>query len=697
MNSYGDPQSARARAQVPGPTAAPDRARTTRTPDAAVTPGAARPAGLGRRRRARRTGLGGGAAAARDGRCGPGRPGRPRSRLGAGLPAGRVGLVPVSRQRRRLGWRGSCLGAGSAARGPAGRAASDGRRRRASVGAARSVGRAGLGGAGRRRQVGGGGPGGRAARTGRVGHGVAPAAARTRAGRPGRAARAKRRKRTNMLIAGVAVFIMLAGVGVVGGTYFFDQRGAARARSSCRTPRRSTRPTARRSSPRWASRTARSSRSTRSPQTSARGGRRPRTRTSTSTTASTMKGIARAAWNNFTGGDTQGASTITQQYARHAAELKDITLQPQAAGGGHRLQDGGRVQQGRDPRPLPQHRLLRPRRVRHRGGGARPTSARPSVTPIGKGAITPAEAAILAAVIKQPEPSADGHQGYDPANNPDRGPGPLELRASTTWSKLALPGDAAGQSRPAGALPDRRAVPQEPGPASSSASTRRPATSSTSPAPRSIKYVKRRDCAPWASSRRRELTRAACRISTTIDNKVQKAAEKAANRATARSRRLHGKPEEPASRPLVAIDPKNGRVLAYYGGPDGDRQLGLRRPELPTTTATSLGGGRPPGSTFKIYTLLAALRRHGMLRRLALEGPRRAAGRRANSGSATPAATAPVAADACTLRESTMQSLQRSVLLAQPDSRARQGHRDGAQGRRQLIGRPTEPGRRGTT
>src|SRR4029453_16626292 len=38
-----------------------------------------------------------------------------------------------------------------------------------------------------------------------------------------------------------------------------------------------------------------------------------------------MKGIMRAAWNNFTGGDTQGASTITQQYARHAAELKEIS------------------------------------------------------------------------------------------------------------------------------------------------------------------------------------------------------------------------------------------------------------------------------------------------------------------------------------------------------------------------------------
>ena len=39
-----------------------------------------------------------------------------------------------------------------------------------------------------------------------------------------------------------------------------------------------------------------------------------------------MKGIVRAAWNNFTGGATQGASTITQQYARHVADLKAISI-----------------------------------------------------------------------------------------------------------------------------------------------------------------------------------------------------------------------------------------------------------------------------------------------------------------------------------------------------------------------------------
>src|SRR6185369_11687618 len=36
-------------------------------------------------------------------------------------------------------------------------------------------------------------------------------------------------------------------------------------------------------------------------------------------------GVLRAAWNNFTGGETQGASTLTQQYARMAMDLKGAT------------------------------------------------------------------------------------------------------------------------------------------------------------------------------------------------------------------------------------------------------------------------------------------------------------------------------------------------------------------------------------
>src|SRR5262249_46774185 len=38
-----------------------------------------------------------------------------------------------------------------------------------------------------------------------------------------------------------------------------------------------------------------------------------------------LSSVMRAAWNNFTGGKPQGASTIPQQYARIAADLRGVT------------------------------------------------------------------------------------------------------------------------------------------------------------------------------------------------------------------------------------------------------------------------------------------------------------------------------------------------------------------------------------
>src|SRR5205823_1053855 len=58
---------------------------------------------------------------------------------------------------------------------------------------------------------------------------------------------------------------------------------------------------------------------------------------------------------------------------------------------------------------------------------------------------------------------------------------------------------------------------------------------------------------------------------------------------------------------LVAINPTNGRVLAYYGGPKGDGVGWDYAGPNYGKDGSFLGGGRPPGSSFKIYTLLAAL------------------------------------------------------------------------------------------
>ncbi|MDQ3904218.1 MAG: penicillin-binding protein [Actinomycetota bacterium] len=80
------------------------------------------------------------------------------------------------------------------------------------------------------------------------------------------------------------------------------------------------------------------------------------------------------------------------------------------------------------------------------------------------------------------------------------------------------------------------------------------------------------------------------RILTTIDPRVQQLARDAVRA------QLRGQPGNVHSS-LVAVDPRTGAVIAYYGGSDG--------------TGFDLAGGLPwsPGSAFKPFTMLAALER----------------------------------------------------------------------------------------
>src|SRR4051812_11175291 len=58
------------------------------------------------------------------------------------------------------------------------------------------------------------------------------------------------------------------------------------------------------------------------------------------------------------------------------------------------------------------------------------------------------------------------------------------------------------------------------------------------------------------------------RVTTTINPLVQSAAETAAKRTSGKSPLRKLDPSYKTA--LVAVDPQNGHVLAYYGGPDGD-------------------------------------------------------------------------------------------------------------------------------
>ena len=83
-------------------------------------------------------------------------------------------------------------------------------------------------------------------------------------------------------------------------------------------------------------------------------------------------GIGRALYNDLRGsGVQQGGSTITQQYVKNVYLTSERSI-------GRKLKEavlGGearaRAREGRDPRALPQHHLLRPGRLRRRGGHPR--------------------------------------------------------------------------------------------------------------------------------------------------------------------------------------------------------------------------------------------------------------------------------------------------------------------------------------
>jgi membrane peptidoglycan carboxypeptidase len=552
MNSYGDPQSARARARVPGPSAAS-------TPDDDQSGYDERPSPDAYRR-----------------------PAGGRASVSGSVPRGAasVGAAPVG-------------GRASVGAAPVGSARVGGR---ASVGAPPDAGPAYGGRPVARAAVrpvspGVGGPGGPGGPDG-VGNGSRGSAGKilTKA--------SKRRRRTNILTAAAAVLVILLGAGVVGGTYFFDSVNFEEPTAEAQTTQLLASD----------NKTVLASLGQFNRSIVPDASINPLIKLAVVSAEDKgfykhngidMKGIARAAWNNFTGGDTQGASTITQQYAKYATKRKEITYNV-------KLREAVIARKMEDEYSKDQI-LGRYLNSVYFGRGAYGVEAavkayfgpsRSALTPIGKkGAITAGEAAILASVIKQPEPSKT-HQGYDPQNNlPD---------AQDRWrytvgnmTELALPAGMPEAQVPAGINPPTE-YPKtwQKWDADKCTTT----CGNNKPSAKIVKYVKRELRDMGISDA--ELNQGGLQIRTTINTDVQKAAEKAANRASEKSP-LHDLASTYKSA-LVSIDPENGRVLAYYGGPDA-ASWDYAGPNYTDDGKTFIGGGRPPGSTFKIYTLIAAL------------------------------------------------------------------------------------------
>ncbi|WP_281905984.1 transglycosylase domain-containing protein [Phytohabitans aurantiacus] len=419
------------------------------------------------------------------------------------------------------------------------------------------------------------GPGRRAARkaaSGKGGKGGDPAAIK----------KAKRRKRVNLLVAAFAVMVIMAGGAVVGLTWFYDDVPEYRTEELQAT-----------------------SIVFENGNTMATLGEFNRTVVPAGEISPLVKhavvaaedknfedhegidvkGIMRAAWNNFTGGGKQGASTITQQYARHAADLTGINY-------------NRKIREAVLARKLEQeytkdeilgfylNAIYLGRGCYGIEAAAQCYFGKSAVAKPGqKNALTAAEAAVLASVIKQPEPDPlTGHQGFDPQLNLPEAQARWEYTLNNMVEKKWLSAE-------------ERAAAQYPKFNKYDPKKCQVGCGLDKPTGNVVNYV--RDELEAMGIPAAEWKKGGYRITTTINKKAQAAAEAAARRASKTSPMSKLPAHYQAA--LVAVNPKNGRVMAYYGGDNGTG----------TDFAGLNGDGtgpHAPGSTFKIYTLAAAMR-----------------------------------------------------------------------------------------
>jgi membrane peptidoglycan carboxypeptidase len=542
MNPYGDPQSPRARASVPGSGAsAPDDDH----------PAGRSPGGIPSAPDAYRRGAGG------------------RASVGA-APVGSASVGSASAGRASVG----SASVGSAAVGGVTGSARVGARASVGAGTASVGGRASVARAAVRP---GGVPGG-------------PPTTPPSGGKEKKSKAAKRRRRTNILTAAAAVVVIMLGAGVVGGTYFFDDVALPPPVTENQQNVILYNNNAVISKVGDQNRTVVPEDKINEIVEHAVAGAEDKNFYNHH--GIDMKGIVRAAWNNFTGGATQGASTITQQYARHAADLKAISIN-------RKLREAVIARKLESQYSKPQIMGMYLNYVDFGEGrygieaAAQGYFGKSVTTPAGqKNAITPYEAAVLASIIKQPY-KTDAHPGYDPNDNMVNGKvgGPALERWEYTMKNM-LDMNWISQD-----VYNKRVYPKVK-PRTAKGGT---AGAADKPVGMITRHVMAELNAMGISDQ--EFEQGGLTITTTIDPAVQKAAEEAGSR-TSEDSPMHPLPDKYQAA-VIGIDPTNGRVLGYYGG---DSSSGLDYGGYMSADGKEIVGGQSPGSTMKIYTLAAGLK-----------------------------------------------------------------------------------------
>ncbi len=312
-------------------------------------------------------------------------------------------------------------------------------------------------------------------------------------------------------------------------------------------------------------------------------------------------GIVRAAWNNVTGGSTQGGSTITQQYVKNAFLTADQTLSRKF----QELFLAIKLDNNYSKDEILENYL---NTIYYGRGAYGIESAAQTYFGVPAAELTAEQGAVLAVLIRSPS-------RYDPEDNAegaqDRWGLVLDGMVQEGWLDAAArdamtypevkPRSGSGLGIPSGpeGLIVQRALAEL----------------------RAMGYSDQ------------QLQAGGLRITTTVNRDAQAAAVQAVKDV------MRSEPLE-LRRALVAVDPRTGAVRAYYGGPNG--------------TGTDYARAyRQPGSSVKPYVLAAAL----------AQGISVDARRDGSSPQTFPDREAPVrnsggaSCAACTLRDAMTQSL----------------------------------------
>lgn len=268
-----------------------------------------------------------------------------------------------------------------------------------------------------------------------------------------------------------------------------------------------------------------------------------------------FRGTARALWADLTGGSLQGGSTITQQYVRNAYLTLDQTVSRKTK----EIALAIKVEQRYSKDQI----LDRYLNTIYFGRGAYGIEAA-SVAYFGVTVdrLDTAQGMVLASVIKDPT-------NFDPAV--DR----TAARQRWRWVRAGMVAQHWLSAPAAAALRYPETV----------APQRRAALSAGAVGP-IVDQVERELARDGISAQ--QLRTGGLSVVTTIDRQAQHAAVAAVHRS------LRG--QSPKLRAaLVAVDPDNGAVRAYYGGDDGPGYY------------DEAAAPRPPAGSFTPFTLAAAL------------------------------------------------------------------------------------------